>query len=61
MPSLKKNSTNFEDVHLLLLRWAQARSTNRESRVFCVANIDELSYSIQCSVVEDIQNVLYRI
>ena len=48
---------NYEDVNLLLRRWVGAStSDSREvGRVYCIANVELLTYHQQCQLMEDLR------
>ena len=50
-------SGNYEDVNLLLRRWVGAStSDSREvGRVYCIANVELLTYHQQCQLMEDLR------
>lgn len=47
-----------ESVSLLIQRWAHAKKHGAGDRIFCVANIHNLTYTQQCVVVEDLRRCI---
>ena len=41
------SNTTIEDIELLLIRWSKASLYNRSDRLYCIANTDALSYTMQ--------------
>jgi RZ type zinc finger domain/AAA domain (dynein-related subfamily) len=52
------SSTRLEDIELLFWRFIQAKKHQRGNCVFCVADIHALSYTMQCAVVERLNDFL---
>ena len=50
--------TEFEDMQILLYRWISARKYNRGDRIFCIGNVDMLSYTAQRKFVDELRSVL---
>lgn len=50
--------TTVEDLYLVLMRFIRAKSHGLEDSVYCIADIHNLSYSQQCTLVEMIRQVV---
>lgn len=42
--------TVMEDIEIILHRWAQSRKYGYTNRLFCIANVQTLSYTLQSRV-----------
>lgn len=49
--------TTAEDVNLILLRFIDAKNNGRQDFVFCIADLHNLSYTQQCTLVEKLRNL----
>eukprot|EP00397_Hematodinium_sp_SG-2012_P000023 GEMP01000023.1.p1 GENE.GEMP01000023.1~~GEMP01000023.1.p1 ORF type:complete len:4845 (-),score=1374.35 GEMP01000023.1:551-15064(-) len=52
--------TTIEEIELLLRRYIRAKLYGRGQRVYMVAGVEHLSYSVQCHVVENLRTLLMR-
>ena len=48
----------LESISLVIQRWAHAKLHGGGERVFCVANIQNLTYTQQCAIVEHLRTVI---
>ena len=48
-------ATTLEEVELLLRRWLGARRHGRGGFIFVLADVHELSYTLQCRVVDKLR------
>jgi hypothetical protein len=49
------NETTLEDLNLILLRFIFAKKYGRGSFIFCIADLHNLSYTLQCNLVEKLR------
>lgn len=49
------NETTLEDLNLLLMRYLFAKQFGRGEWIFCIADLQNLSYTLQCKLVERIR------
>ena len=48
----------LENVTLLMQRWAHAKAHGLGDRVFCIANVHNLTYTQQCAIVDTLRRII---